>query len=946
MTVNDEQVLDKVVKDGRDNVIGERGDDGVIRDEEGNTVEIDEHGNFIFKDKNDLEKVLKMLDKDGYPMEIDEKGNKIVKDEFGNVIKIIDKEDKEHDKKWNPVTYDKDENRIILNKNGEEIARFNKKEDLINEDGEIIMERPEFKKLETEGFWFDQKGRLYNPKQRCFYDPEKKLKYRLDKDGEKLFIEEDTGRLFRINDKGEKIFFDPDTEVYYKEGPNGIKKFCDKNGKLLTKKQIRSLLRKGKLIRNDKGKLDINKDYASKVNSYKSKLVLGADGIYRPMLIQKEDPRNPGKRDPNIDKKLANSAKNGRAKSKKFDDVTEELGYNYHEDDTSNKMPTNLTTDDDLARRNAKFNKWWFTADKNYLEVINEEDEELDELYENPEYDDKEKDRMYNNPVRPDGLKLAGGKKRWKLIEPGSMDQFKAFDERYKASIGRNQVDDNDMMEGVKLGTAKNGEMKNTSEGVNQDPSTFPRAFLDRNGYFIATNGKKYIFDQNHNMLTRDRQVVPLFDVPKLIQGLNVDNVPNIPRKYTSPYPRVSANEKGEFLGLDNKKHRFNEAGHLLDEDGTIIPYEQSKDIIYDMNVDHIKNCPNKYRLDLVKPIVNEYDQFHGADAELYKFSPDGDLYDTEGRMLSEEETKKVIDGLNIDFVPNCPLKYKLSPVLITPRKGGKFEGNDGKFYMFDQNGNLLDSRGRIVDPENAQKIVNGLNLDGVPNVPDHYKTDIKKPTLDEEGYFVGADNKKYKFDSDGNLVDKEGNIIPKEEVPDKIKGLNLDHMENTPNEYRLQKKLRAPIVQRDGSFLGADGKNYKFNRRGQLIDENGNVVSDQYVPFVLDGIMADNIPNCPPHLKTLVVPKFDHEGYFKSLADGKSYKFDTNGDLVDKKGKPVPYDQIHKILKGIDFRLLPGAPLEAKHGDPRFSTAENPYGVIEGKINNIHFFLLICSLS
>ena len=182
------------------------------------------------------------------------------------------------------------------------------------------------------------------------------------------------------------------------------------------------------------------------------------------------------------------------------------------------------------------------------------------------------------------------------------------------------------------------------------------------------------------------------------------------------------------------------------------------------------------------------------------------------------------------------------------------------------------------------------MNVDNVPNVPDRYKSDKNKPTPLENGYFRAPNGKKYKFDEDGNLVDENGNIVPQDEAEEILKGVNCDDIPNAPNQFRANKIPEAPMVKRDGTFMGADGKNYRFDKNGNLIDEDGNIVPEDKIPGILDGILCDSIPNCPDKYKSRKVPPVDSDGFWKG-SDGKKYKYTPNGQLVDSNGNEVPRD-------------------------------------------------------
>lgn len=87
--------------------------------------------------------------------------------------------------------------------------------------------------------------------------------------------------------------------------------------------------------------------------------------------------------------------------------------------DASQELKANMHSDNDLQRRNEKFDKWWYTADNDYLEIIYEEDENNDDvrLYENPVYDEETKRRMMNNTTRINGTPLGKDVSKFKQFK-------------------------------------------------------------------------------------------------------------------------------------------------------------------------------------------------------------------------------------------------------------------------------------------------------------------------------------------------------------------------------------------------------------------------------------------------------------------------------------------------------------------------------------------------
>lgn len=558
---------------------------------------------------------------------------------------------------------------------------------------------------------------------------------------------------------------------------------------------------------------------------------------------------------------------------------------------TSENLRSNLEVDRDLSRRNEKFDKWWYTAENNYLEVIYEEDEQDDngKLYENPDYDEQTKRALMNNPIRPNGNPLGNDvdkvhlfKQKQKtameaeqLTQPDEHDQLLVIGGKSKNDLTKDRDTEDSLFDkeitregsnlekstlskqdagvtGVRITSNKNQQMNNTSSELSlKDEGVRPKALSDKDGFFEGTNGKKYKFDRNLNLIDKKGMPQALDAVPKLIGNMNVDRVPNVPRKYTSEYPPVKVEKNGQFKANDGEYYSFDKNGNLVNDDGEVIPPKQGKELLDGLNVDSAPNCPNKYMLDLVRPIVSDNDKdFYAADAKMHYFDQQGKMRESEGhKELSDPEIDGKTRGMNLDYVPLVPnrLKTQPEPVAVSNKK---FLANDGKQYVFDSKGRLIDHAGQPVAQDSADRILKGLNLDNVENVPDRYKSDADKPTKVPGGLFVASDGKKYKFDEDGNLLDEKGNLVPEGDADELLRGSNCDDVPNSPNKFRKTKIPEAPMIKRDGTFSGKDGKNYRFDKNGNLVDEKGAHVPEQLIPSILSGIVTESIPNCPEKFK------------------------------------------------------------------------------------------------
>lgn len=78
-----------------------------------------------------------------------------------------------------------------------------------------------------------------------------------------------------------------------------------------------------------------------------------------------------------------------------------------------------------------------------------------------------------------------------------------------------------------------------------------------------------------------------------------------------------------------------------------------------------------------------------------------------------------------------------------------------------------------------------------------------------------------------------------------------------------------------------------------------------------------------------------DNDGYFLAK-DGKKYKYEPTGDLIDKEGKKVPKEEIDGKLDGIDAGKLLEEVKGSRAGGSEFNSMQNT----QHKFSNFYFNL------
>lgn len=177
----------------------------------------------------------------------------------------------------------------------------------------------------------------------------------------------------------------------------------------------------------------------------------------------------------------------------------------------------------------------------------------------------------------------------------------------------------------------------------------------------------------------------------------------------------------------------------------------------------------------------------------LFKVKPNGDIVDpVTGELIAKLGEDGVIRGL--DGKPIEDLNVLSRPKAIV--------GPDGKVKY------IVDNKGNLIDPETG-KIVGKINPDGTITL-------------------FGEDEKMYKLDANGNLLDENGNPTGMKLIDNKLYGPNGETLGTVGDDGYIRDEYGNIIgrVNPDGSItLFGNGTTYRVLPDGTVVDANGNVI-------------------------------------------------------------------------------------------------------------------------
>ena len=180
----------------------------------------------------------------------------------------------------------------------------------------------------------------------------------------------------------------------------------------------------------------------------------------------------------------------------------------------------------------------------------------------------------------------------------------------------------------------------------------------------------------------------------------------------------------------------------------------------------------------------------------LFKVKPNGDIVDpVTGELIAKLGEDGVIRDLNGNPIEDLN-------VLSRPKA---IVGPDGKVKY------LVDNQGNLIDPETG-RIVGKINPDGTITL------------------FGDIDDKIYKLDANGNLLDENGNPTGMKLIGNKLYGPNGELLGTVGDDGYIRDANGNIIgkVNPDGTvtlFGNADGTTYRILPDGTVVDENGNVI-------------------------------------------------------------------------------------------------------------------------
>ena len=552
---------------------------------------------------------------------------------------------------------------------------------------------------------------------------------------------------------------------------------------------------------------------------------------------------------------------------------------------------------------------------------------------------------------------------------------------------------DNGKTEAVRQVTAADGTplLFNGKEVFSDDKGRL----LDEDGNVIRTSdGREVYMDKNGNLVDKHGSIID----EKLLDKIEVRKVRD--GEVSSISQLTDAN--GQAVFYEGKEVFTDSSGRLVDENGNVIKTSDGRDIFLDAEGNMVDKSGKKITEAILtdssgkviseglkkgreKLITKDGKTIKHNGKDVYK-SKDGSLVDANGNQLLTEDGKRIYvdeqgnlvdeDGKRVNdqgFTAESISKVNSglkkgkeaslttggvtsikqltandgSPLTVDGKSvyvdehgrvvdedGKVITTSDGREVFIDKNGNLVDENGNRIDEDLLSKVeTRGLKQGEISSVRQMTDSngnaiffDGKEVFQDSEGRLVDengnaittADGRDVYVDKNGNLVDKSGNRIKENLLTDvtgesissgiktgREKLVSKDGSAITYNGRDVFKAADGSLVDKDGNqILSADGKKIFVNEDGDLVDENGVIVTDDSFvveerTFVKEGLKTGAEKVVTKDGKDLLFNGSkvfkDADGYLTDAQgrkiltpDGKRILVDSKGRLVDEDGKLV----------------------------------------------------------
>ncbi len=417
---------------------------------------------------------------------------------------------------------------------------------------------------------------------------------------------------------------------------------------------------------------------------------------------------------------------------------------------------------------------------------------------------------------------------------------------------------------------------------------------VDVNGNLVDANGNK--------LMDRDQLAAAGYSVNE--NGQIVDKNGNVvdPNDIVvAPDGTVMTKQQLAAAGLT-----VNESGQIIDKDGNVID-------VNDVVVAADGSVVTKQQLEASGLSVNASGEIVDANGRVV--SPDKLVIAEDGTIITQDKLAAAgmqvaagvdSDGNLLDANGNTlASKEQLEAAGIKMASGVDDSGNlldaDGNTiasreqleaagYTVNENGQIVDKNGNVVDPSNIM-----VDKDG--NV-----VDPNKLMVDEDGNVIHADDV---------MIAADGNVINKAQL--EAAGLSVNELGQVVDKDGNIVDPSTLVVASDGSVMTQEqlaAAGLSVNENGEIVDSEGNIVDANDLITSANGEILSKKQLADAGIK--VAGGVDASGNLvdengKAIAsraelEAAGYSINENGEIVDKDGNVVdPSD----ILVGKDGKIL-----------------------------------------
>lgn len=460
----------------------------------------------------------------------------------------------------------------------------------------------------------------------------------------------------------------------------------------------------------------------------------------------------------------------------------------------------------------------------------------------------------------------------------------------------------------------------------------------------VGPDGQPLFMDEHGRIVDADGNVIDPDDLdPETRAALGLDD------GYSVGPGGVLLGEDGQpLLGVDGRPLFVDEDGNIIDADGNIIdPSDLPPESLDALMDDGYTIGPDGM---LLGP---DGQPMLGPDGQPLYMDADGNIVDADGNIIDPddlpEDVRRAMEGGDFTVGPDG---------MLLGEDGQPILGPDGQPLFLDEDGNIVDADGNIIpgsptiddlSPEELRRLQAGADSDRMQRIPgtDAFMTDDGL-LVDDQGRPLSADGQRMRVDSDGTLLDADGQPVlgpdgrPLQVGPDRTlldadgRPIDLSNIEDwdgvaigddllrdigrlasvgecviyeTPDGRLVEGDGRVLVDQEGSRLVRDDDDSLRRSDGSPVYDSSGRRV---YLDDECNLVNRDGTPVDESLIQTLDGEAITSDGQYSTddltAIPGSDYYMTEDGLIVDSDGRPVLGPDGQFMYSDDGQRLLDGS--------------------------------------